>query len=364
MADRLHAQIQTAAALLRLVADAGLVGVDEVLFAVLLRRQVGHDDVGAGLDRLFAPLRVERLGRGGGHHVDLGHHQPQGGYHVQSQPHPFLVGGDLLPIGPERGIGVGQEGAQSHHCHVLFLEEEQIMHQMIQRLEGQSHHHAGAGLVAGFQQAVDAGETPLEIVDIILRMDLFVETFVGRLNAQQVAVGARLEPFPVDILALFAAGKRDADAVVREALDLPDEAGDAFGEGAVGAFPALDGHRTVAQLHRQPRAAHHLLVADGVTHDIGVGAAQATVEAVLAANVAQFHQTAQMYVVVQCAELDRQRALAQPLRFRSARVQQAFEIVTVKMALLQDVIERFHRFSHRVVFLCAQASPKTSAVNR
>ena len=76
MADGLHADVEAREALLGLVAHAGLVGIDEVVLAVFVGGEVGHDDIGASHDGLFSSHGVNGLVGSGRHHVDFRHHQP------------------------------------------------------------------------------------------------------------------------------------------------------------------------------------------------------------------------------------------------------------------------------------------------
>ena len=48
-------------AFIRLILDAGLVGIDEIVLSELVGREVGHDNIGTGKDGLFATLWVDGL---------------------------------------------------------------------------------------------------------------------------------------------------------------------------------------------------------------------------------------------------------------------------------------------------------------
>ena len=208
MADGFHADIEAGVALFGLVAHAGLVRVDEVILAVFIGREVGHDDIGSGCNGFLASQRVDSLVGRGSHHVDFGHHQSQDSYHLEREIHPFFDGRNLVGVLVQRCVGVGNEGPHADHGHVLAAEEEQVVGEVVERLEGQSHHDACACLVADLQQRVDAGQSAVEVVLLVAGMDFVVELLVRRLDAQQVAVGARFEPLAVGFIALLAQRQR------------------------------------------------------------------------------------------------------------------------------------------------------------
>ena len=106
-----------------LVADAGLVGINEVILAELVGREVRHDDVGTSEDGFFAALRVEGLVGRGRHHVDFRHHQAKRGNHLQGQFHALFGGRDLVFVRPKRRVRVGDKRPHSDHRHFLLLEE-------------------------------------------------------------------------------------------------------------------------------------------------------------------------------------------------------------------------------------------------
>lgn len=296
--DSFHPQVEAGAALFRLIVHARFVGIDEVVFAVRIGGEVRHDDVGAGLDGLFPSHRIDGLVGGGSHHVDFRHHQPQDGDHLEGEAHPFLRRGDLVGVLVKRRVGVRDEGSHAHHRHIFVAEEDEVVGEVVEGLEGKSHHHARAGLVAEALQRVDTLQPLVEVVPFVAGMDFVVEFLVRRLDAEEIAVRARLKPLAIHRFALLAQRQGDAEGAAVNLLDLGDEAGDAVGELAVVAFAALDGHRAVTQLMRQPGTPQHLIVGEGVPLHFAVVAAYPTVEARLAADVAQLDQSAQVDFVV------------------------------------------------------------------
>ena len=83
MPDGGEAYVEAAVALVRLVFDAGLVRIDEIVLAEFVGREVRHDNVGACEDGFLATLRVDGLVGRGRHHIDFGHHQAKDGNHLE-----------------------------------------------------------------------------------------------------------------------------------------------------------------------------------------------------------------------------------------------------------------------------------------
>ena len=156
VSDGGEAHIETTVALVGFVFNAGLVGVDEIVLAEFVGREIGHDDVGAGEDGFLAALRVDGLVSSGGHHVDFRHHQAKDGNHLQGQFHAFLGRRNLVPKLPKRCVGVRDKRPHADHGHVFLFEKEQVVSKVIKCLERQTHHHASACLVTQLQQCIDA----------------------------------------------------------------------------------------------------------------------------------------------------------------------------------------------------------------
>ena len=66
------------------------------------------------------------------------------------------------------------ERPHADHSHVFLLEKQQVVGEVVKGLERQSDHHACAGLVAEFQQRVDAVQPRLEVVLRVARVNLII----------------------------------------------------------------------------------------------------------------------------------------------------------------------------------------------
>ena len=339
VADGRETDVQAGLALVRLVFDAGLVGIDEIALAVFPGREVRHDDIGPSGDGLFPSLRVDGLVRGGRHHVDLGHHDAQDGDHLERHVHALLCRRDEVPEAVQRGVGMGNVGAEPDHRHIHPLEEEQVVGQVVQRLAGQADHDPGTGLVADALQAFQAVEPPAEAVQLVVGVDPVIELLGRALDPQQVAVRPGVEPAPVGLLALLAERKGDAQAAGVDLLDLPHEPFDLVDEGGIAALAALQGHGPVAELVGEVGAGQHLVVAEAVAPDPVVAAPQAAVQAVLLADVAIFDQPPEVDVVIQVAELHLQPAPEQKLLLRPFGRQEKLDLFFVQVLFAEYVFE-------------------------
>ena len=128
--------------------DTDFVGIDLIAVAVSGGSQVGHEDIGPGLEAHVASMRgVEGGERGGG--WDVGGREKKSGEGVAPTGE---IGGDGHLAGrgflPERRLWMGQVWAQAHHVHGKVSEGQEILHDGFQGLPGEAKHHARADFVA------------------------------------------------------------------------------------------------------------------------------------------------------------------------------------------------------------------------
>ena len=174
MADGRQPDVQAGLALVGRVVDTRLVRIDEVALAVFSGREVRHDDIGPGGDGLFPSLGIDRLVSRRRHHIDFGHQEAEDGDHLEGQVHALGGGRDEVLELVQGRVGVGDVRSEPDHRHIHLFKEKQVRGQVVQRLEGEAHHHAGTRLIPGPFQDLQAFDPAAEIVQAVLRMDLVV----------------------------------------------------------------------------------------------------------------------------------------------------------------------------------------------
>ena len=219
-------------------------------------------------------------GRGGGQQ-HVGVQQAYDGQQAQRQLH--AAGALVL----EGGAVGGDEGAYAHHLGTEVLYELQVLHQGVDGLPRRADHESRADLEAQVTQVVEALHA---VVEAHLRgVEEGVVCGVGGLVAQQVAVGAGVAQAAEAVAAALA--QREGDGAVGVlALDVLDEAAEHL-VGEPGVLAALQHEGAEAQAAADGAALEDLLGGEPVAIDAG-RAAYAAVEAVVAAVVADFDQSA------------------------------------------------------------------------
>ena len=202
-----HAGADVGGTLGGLAAGGELVVVDAVEGAGVLRREVGHDDVGAGGDGALAALRMQGAeGRGGGQQ-HVGMDDADDGQQAQGELD--AAGGPVL----EGCAGGGYEGAYADHLGPEGVDELEVLHECGDALTRRADHEAGSHLEA---QVAQVGETLHAVVEAHLGgVEPGVVVAVGGLVAQQVAVGAGLFESREALAAALA--EREGDGTVGEA---------------------------------------------------------------------------------------------------------------------------------------------------
>ncbi len=157
-----EAYVQASLALVGRILHAGLVGIEEIVLAILSRGEVRHYYIGSRRYGLFPSPRVYGLVGGRRYHIDPGHHQTGDGYHLQCHFHPFLRRGYEVPEAVEGSVGMGNIWPQADHCNVHTLEKQQVRGEMVSSLEGKADHYSGPDLVAGLFQAFEAVQPAAE----------------------------------------------------------------------------------------------------------------------------------------------------------------------------------------------------------
>ena len=114
---------------------------------------------------------------------------------------------------------------------------------------------------------------------------------VAGLEPDKVTVGARFAPEPPIGFRAFAETERYRQT---EFFDFTDNAGDENGV-ETEIFPSLNHDRSVTEIRRQPRPFQNPFRRQPVAFDIGPGRPNSAIEAVSAADVGDFHKSAQMY---------------------------------------------------------------------
>ena len=293
--------------------DADLVLVKEVFLSAGKRGQVGHDDVGRRIERFFPTLGAEAADGRRGSDIDIGGYQPEQGPGVQAPVVTFLLGGNPVPVLPERGLRMLDIRPHAHHVHIHLLEKIHVLHHLLRALERQADHDAAAYLVASIPQALQAVEPCLE--RMAGGMQAGVESGRRSLDAEQVTDRPCLFPTGVGLRLLFAQGKGDAQlpaALLHHGIDqflyVPDES-------LVLAFPGLKHQRTETGLMGETGSPQHLVLAHGIVAHGGIAAPNPAIIAILAADIGILYQGPQIHFVAHVRHLDFMRRLTQLPRF-------------------------------------------------
>ena len=143
-------------------------------------------------------------------------------------------------------------------------------------------------------------------------MNLMIEVRVGGFDAQQIPVGAGIEPLLIDLAGLLAEGEGDAERRIIPGIDGLDglqQTGDLADERRIGALPALDHHRAETAAGGNPCGGKDLFVREFIALAADI-ASDAAVEAVLDANVGNLDKPAQIDLRADGRHLDTIRLLA------------------------------------------------------
>ena len=151
------AHAQTGIALLRVFFQTGFSGIELIILAHFLRRDLRHDDIGAELQAFLAPDGIERLQGGGRGDIDVAQREARGGDHQQAEAYALSdVGAAFVS---QRRCGMGNERAHADHVDIVLLVEQDVVGKVLRCLSGQADHHAGADLIADLPQQGEALQT-------------------------------------------------------------------------------------------------------------------------------------------------------------------------------------------------------------
>ena len=149
------------------------------------------------------------------------------GNHLEAQfQAPFLFFGTVHTgshdVFADRCIVMDDVGTHADHVDVHVPVKEDVIGQIAQGLAGQADHVPCPDLVADAAQAVQAVLADLPAVMAVLGMERRVEVGVARFDAQEIAVGAGVEPAAVRFFRLFTDAEGQAQFAVAQGLDVAD----------------------------------------------------------------------------------------------------------------------------------------------
>ena len=192
---------------------------------------------------------------------------------------------------------VRDERADAAHLGAEPLDELEVERDVARGLVGRAHHEAAADHEPHRAQVAQAGEATL--VRHLGRVQARVVNGVGRLVAQQVAVGAGVVKRLVDLARALPHRQGDG-AVAVGALDARHHVAEALVvEGAV--LPALEHEGAKAQVVALLHARHDLLGTQAVALAARVGAPKPAVEAVVSAVTGDLDEAADVHRVAEDA---------------------------------------------------------------
>ena len=284
VADGVELCLELAQAFGCLGAGAGLAVVEGVFGTLVGRRQVGHHHIGSGQDALQTALWRQGGQRCGRRNECCGQHQSDDAI----EPRGHVDG--AVGLVAQWGVVLGDEWPQSHHVWPELSDELNILNQMSNGLPWAAHHDARAHLIAQFLEPIEALQTLCQAH--LGRMQTCIVCSVVCLMTQQIAVGAALAPQRIDLTAVLA--QRQGDGTVRPtSAHVADNVGHPLGA-LVAPLTALQHKGAEPQPIALLATVQHLLACERVSLDMAVAAADAAVQAVVAAHVGQLDEPPQI----------------------------------------------------------------------
>ncbi len=204
---------------------------------------------------------------------------------------PVVVRQPPLELPPQGRGRVGQVGADADHVHVHAAEQLDVGGDAGVGLAGDADHDPRACLVA---QLLQAAEDAHAVADLARQVgvDAPVELLVRGLEAQEVAVAARLAPGDEVLIGPLPQTEGDRrDGRLR--ADAAQHAGHPLRGDAV-VLAGLHDERAVAERHRLAGAVEDDLLRDTVALDAAVAGADAAVGAAAHAVVAHLDEAAEV----------------------------------------------------------------------
>ena len=138
---------------------------------------------------------------------------------------------------------------------------------------------------------------------MIRRMQSAVKRGIRRLNPEQIAARPRLAPAFIHADILFPAAERDTEFSIAPLHDPANSGFDELRELFGRDFSGLKNHGTVVVFIRPESGSDDLLFSDTVPAEIRISRTDTAIITVLAADVADLHQTAQTDVRPDMAQL-------------------------------------------------------------
>ena len=187
---------------------------------------------------------------------------------------------------------MGEEGADADHVRPEVLEESDVLHDVRERLPGRPDHDARPDLIADVPQRV---ETRLAVrAAEVRRMEHRIMRLVGRLVAQEIAVGAGIEKALVALAGLLP--DRERDRAVRERrADVPHDLTDAVVR-EIRVLAALEHERPKPEGMSLPAARQDLVLGETIARGGAVAAPDAAIVAVVPAIIGELDQAAHIDV--------------------------------------------------------------------
>ena len=283
-ADALYFQPDARAAMCRRIVDAYFAGIEFIQATVLSLGNIGHDHIGTCLKGHNASLGMQALHRRGSGNVDVGQEQTHGSHGAQRH----FQG--ATRFAGQRSLRMGDERTDSCHIDADVLEVQQVVSDGFNRLTRQTHHDAGAEFKAQFPNHEQA---LMATLPTHARVKAVIQVTVGGLDAHQVTVGACFTKCLIILIITLTNAERQCDI---ESLDpLNDAAHARLVEMQV--FARLQDDSLETQADGSCGGFHHLLIAHAITLHLPVAAANAAIQAIVAADVGELNETTQVDIV-------------------------------------------------------------------
>ena len=216
--------------------------------------------------------------------VGLGQQQAQQGDHASRQ---VKVARHSLA---ERRVGIRDQGADADHVRIELLVEQDVCRNRSKALPRQAHECPRADLIAERAQVAQAAHA---VRVVHARVPALVDRLVRRLDAQQIAVGTGSAPECVLLIAALPHRQRHREV---ELLEATDDGSEALCR-EIQVLARLQDDCLIAVALCLVRELHDGIGVEPIALDLAVLAPQAAVHAVLAADVREFDEAAQVHAV-------------------------------------------------------------------
>ena len=275
------------AAFRSLVAGADFSVIEQVFASDVRGRKIGHHHIGTCQNALFPTKGMNGAQRRGGRQQHTGEHQPQDAQQMQrslQSPCRFI---------PESGILMGNKWSNADHMGLERLHKPKILYDIFRGLIGRAHHNSTAHLIADLLEIPQAALSVLNTQ--LRRMQHAIMRRIGRFLPQKIPLRSRIEIRLIAFPALLANGQRNR-AVRMVFMNGSHQLAHPL-IGIPGVLAPLQHKGSEAQLIALFAAVQNLLPAQAIPLGILIAPSNATVIAVVFADIGELNEPPEIDLV-------------------------------------------------------------------